>query len=58
MFLQRALRVSLALVFAGGFAILRPVAVSAARAESPQESAIGPDALVQCLATVLTCTTK
>lgn len=44
MFLQRALRASLALVFVGGLANLSFAVAPAARSESTQETAIGPDA--------------
>jgi hypothetical protein len=45
MFLQRALRASLALVVAGGLANLFPAVISTARSETAQETAVGPDAL-------------
>jgi hypothetical protein len=44
MFVQRALRAGLALLFAGGLASLSPAVVSTARSQSTQETAIGPDA--------------
>ena len=45
MLLQRALRTSLMLVLLGGFASLPFPFASTARSQSPQETAIGPDAL-------------
>jgi hypothetical protein len=45
MFFQRGLRVGLALVLVSGLASLSLTVVSTARAESAQETAIGPDAL-------------
>ena len=44
MFVQRALRAGLALLFVGGLASLSPAVVSTARSQSMQETAIGPDA--------------
>jgi len=44
MFLQRPMRASLALVLVGGLAGLFAAGVPAARSESAQETAIGPDA--------------
>jgi hypothetical protein len=45
MFLQRAMRASLALVVVGGLASLFPAVISTARPETAQETAVGPDAL-------------
>jgi hypothetical protein len=45
MFLQRARRASLALIFVGGLASFSLAVVSTARSESAQETEVGPDAL-------------
>jgi hypothetical protein len=45
MFLQRAVRASLALVVAAGLASLFPAVISTARSETARETAVGPDAL-------------
>ena len=47
MLLQRALRTSLMLVLLGGFASLPFPFASTARSQSPQETAIGADALAR-----------